>query len=495
MNHPWESDHAKRRFSVFRSSLRARVAFGVALPVFISLIGLSFLHYRQDLSVSRNAAQSHAAQLGDILTHSISHTMLIKDSNRLISALKDIDQLEIVQQVQIVGVSGKLLAASGAAADVEIIDQLDAGCWECHQFSPGKRPRSIELHEAEGIIRISTNISNQPECRSCHQETDANLGVLLIDVSLKKNIAQTNETLYRNLTISGVSTVLITAGVYWLIHNLVVRRVEAFREPIAAYASGDHSTRIELCEHINDEICQLGATFNQMADDIERYNREQDERSNVRQNAILEERERIARELHDGLAQVLGYVSTKVMAVRVNLQRGHINEADRQLTQLEQAAREVSLDVREGILGLKMSSQVDTNLIEALREYIGHFNNLSDVDVELRHLKNFTVELMPDVVFHLMRIMQEALTNSRKHAHPSQVYVSIEHENGFLLMEIVDDGYGFRVQKALDENLGNFGLATMFERAHKIGASLDVQSDVGLGTRVIVKMALGGGRS
>jgi signal transduction histidine kinase len=491
----WDRLRITPQFSVFRSSLRARVAIGVAFPVFISLIGLSLVHYWQDTNVLGDQARSYAAQLGDILNTSISHTMLIKDSGHLLTTLTDVNRLDIVQQVQIVGVSGNLLAASGIETGLGPLDQLNSGCWECHQFSANERPRSVELREPIETLRISTTISNQPECRACHQETSAHLGVLLIDISLNDIKAHTNQALYRNLTISIFSTVLITMGVYWLMNRLVVRRIEAFREPIAAYAAGDHSARIEKCEQIYDEICQLGATFNDMADEIEQHTLEQEERGKVRQKAIVEERERIARELHDGLAQVLGYVGTKVMAVRLNLQKDNVGEADRQLCQLEEAARGVSLDVREGILGLKMASQVDTDLVAALKEYIRQYNNLSDVHADLQLPSDVLVSLMPEEVLHLLRIVQEALTNSRKHAHASQAFVTLEKNNGTLFLEVRDNGTGFNLQSALEKRNGNFGITTMQERAEEIGANIDICAQPGEGTSIIVKFELEGERN
>ena len=485
----------KPSFSVFLTSLRARVAFGVALPVFISLIGLSFVHYWQELRVLGDQANSYAAQLGDILNNSISHTMLIKDTQHLNTTLADVIRMDIVQQVQIVGVSGKLLASSGMETELGSVDQLNSGCWECHQFPAEERPRSVELQEPIDILRISTTISNHPECSTCHQETSEHLGVLLMDISLADVKAHTNEALYRNLAISVISTILITMGIYWLMHRLVVRRIEVFREPIAAYASGDHSVRIEKHAEIEDEICELADTFNHMADEIERYARDLDERSKVRHQAIVDERDRIARELHDGVAQVLGYVGTKVMAVRLNLQKENIEEADRQLSQLEEAARSVSIDVREGILGLKMASQVDTDLLAVLDEYTKQFNNLSIVSAEFNKPQNFAANLLPEEVLHLLRIVQESLTNARKHALASQITISLDQEKSIIKLAIIDNGRGFDFAKEIEHKNGNFGLATMQERADEIGARLEIRSEPGKGTCVSVEFDLEGERS
>ncbi len=483
------------RFSVIRTSLRVRVALGVAFPVLLMMAGLSFFHYWRELDILEEQIRLSAVQLGDVLNSSISHAMVIKNDGHLLTSFSDVSQMENVRRVEIVGISGKVLVSSRSMPDLSPISFEDPECWNCHQYALSDRPRAIEMESQPNVLRVSAPISSSEKCRECHDGNDHHLGVLLIDMSLEDVRSHLKEDLRLDLAITVTATIIITLGMIHLLNNLVVRRIEKFREPIAAFTAGDYSIRLEKSSKIEDEIDQLVQTFNGMADEIDRYTQKMTTLSIVRQQAINEERERIARELHDGIAQVLGYVGTKVMAVRVNIQKGNLTEADRQLTQLEQAARQVSMDVREGILGLKISSQVDNDLLKSLNDYIQHFNNLSDVNVELRHRHGININLMPEEVFHLMRITQEALTNSRKHGHSSQVYVSLERKNGMLYLEIVDDGYGFRVQKALEESQGHFGLSTMCERAQNIGAEMDIQSELGVGTRVVVRMNLEGERS
>jgi len=215
----------------------------------------------------------------------------------------------------------------------------------------------------------------------------------------------------------------------------------------------------------------------------------------LRQRAIIDERERIARELHDGLAQVLGYVSTKAMAVRLNIQKYHLEEADRQLFQLEEAARGLSLDVREGILGLKMASQVDTDLVAVLREYVDQFNHLSNIPAEFDPPAEFAANLVPEEVLHLLRVVQESLTNARKYADATRIEVSLSQEGNTLCLSVTDNGHGFDLEQVLARKNGNFGLTTMKERTEEIGAKLEILSKPGHGTRVSVTFDLEGERS
>ena len=98
--------------------------------------------------------------------------------------------------------------------------------------------------------------------------------------------------------------------------------------------------------------------------------------------AVLSERERISREMHDGLAQVLGYVNTQVLGTRKLLADGRLAEADTELSHLEETAREVYEEVREGILALRTPPLLGGNVIETLREYADHFGQMSGIAVQ-----------------------------------------------------------------------------------------------------------------
>ena len=477
----------QRQYPAVRTSLRARVALGIALPVFVILLMLSGLYYWREIQHLDEYARLAAIQLGDALESSIAHAFETGDDEHLLTILADVSQMENVREIQIVNSDGTVLKSDEhGIARYMALDQNAPECWVCHQYPPEARPRTIDLKSSEYTFRVSTPIIIPLDCPDCSEEDAHHMGVLMIDISLE----ELRQTLLNHLGLSlglvFVLTGLFAIGVYALVSHLVVRRIEAFREPIAAYAAGEYSTRIIKDSQMADEICQLADTFNQMAEDIEDYTRAQDERSKLRQRAIVEERERIARELHDGIAQVLGYVNTKAVAVRLMLQQGKIGAAEQHLLQLEEAARGVSVDVRDAILGLRVAGGVDADLPAALREYVARFNLLSDLPVQLELVANCEGVLHPEVVLHLLRIVQEALSNIRKHAHAESVWVILDCQPEQILLEIRDDGCGFEVQKQMDSQ--QFGLATMQERAKSIQAVLTVVSAPGEGARILLQM-------
>lgn len=203
--------------------------------------------------------------------------------------------------------------------------------------------------------------------------------------------------------------------------------------------------------------------------------------------AVAQERLRIAHEMHDGLAQVLGYVNTKVQAAEMYLKREKVEEAGAQLRELSLAARGAYSDVRESIVGLRALPGPARALDEVLREYLDRWQEMSGVSTSLS-IDN--VPLRASHELQLVRIVQEALTNVRKHARASHARVDIRREGRQLVATIADDGLGFNAVARARGPAPQFGLSTMRERAESIGAALDIDSAPGKGTTVRLTLPL-----
>jgi len=216
----------------------------------------------------------------------------------------------------------------------------------------------------------------------------------------------------------------------------------------------------------------------------------------LRERAIIEERERIARELHDGLSQLLGYVNTKAIAARLLLSKRQTRAADQQLLQLEEATKELSVDVREAILGLKMAGQSSAGLAQNLNEFIAGFSHLSGLPVKLAISPEAAiVPLITETEYQLMRIVQEALNNVRKHASAKQAWVNVQISDNQLVINVIDDGIGLDPQILQANHEAHFGLKTMRERANSIGAEFTIESSIDHGSSIRVRLALSNGES
>jgi signal transduction histidine kinase len=213
----------------------------------------------------------------------------------------------------------------------------------------------------------------------------------------------------------------------------------------------------------------------------------------VRDLAITEERERIAREMHDSLAQVLGYVMTKAQAVQEFLKRGQTDRASTQVAQLNDAARAAYADVREGILALRTSVGAERGLLDALQEFLDRWKEQSGVDAELHVCPEGKCleQLSPVAELQLLRIVQEALANVRKHADAKHVDVRISEDTDSIETVVADDGRGFDPESPSrdgNERIPHFGLTTMRERAESVGGTLRIASAPSSGTQVIVRL-------
>lgn len=210
--------------------------------------------------------------------------------------------------------------------------------------------------------------------------------------------------------------------------------------------------------------------------------------------AIAEERGRIAHEMHDTIAQVLGYVNTKAQAVETVLGTGDTQRATEHLHQLAGAAREAYADVRENLMGLRAATGDDRNFRDTVHDYVQRWQDMSGVPVEVANLVSETQweSIDPVVELQLLRIVQEALTNVRKHARASKVSLKLDHPGGWLEAVIADDGCGIGPNIA-GAGLPRFGLTTMRERAEAVGGHLRIEPRPGGGTIVRVRVPAGHG--
>jgi len=208
-------------------------------------------------------------------------------------------------------------------------------------------------------------------------------------------------------------------------------------------------------------------------------------RESERQGAILAERDRIARELHDSLAQVLG---SNHLRLRTLLARPEVASRGRISGELEDLAavnEEAYRDVREAILGLREASRTQ-GLVEALAAYLDKYGQQSGLAVELESAIDGDPALPVASEIQVIRVIQEALTNVRKHARATRAHVRLASaQPGTLTIVVEDDGRGFDPAAAPASRDGGYGLQTMRERMQLAGGSLRIDSRPGRGTRVI----------
>lgn len=206
-----------------------------------------------------------------------------------------------------------------------------------------------------------------------------------------------------------------------------------------------------------------------------------------RLTAILQERERLGRELHDSLGQVFGYVNVQAQAVRKLISAGEVDQSCEYLEKMIRAAREAHSEVREFIQSAMSSVLSDRGLFAAIPELLKKLQDSYGVETRFEDRRMaLSRSLNPDAEAQILRIVQESLNNVRKHSKARSVSVEVEDSEEEVTLVIQDDGVGFDPSKI--DGSDSFGLRIMKERAAEAGGRLDIVSEPGLGTRVCVQV-------
>jgi len=195
--------------------------------------------------------------------------------------------------------------------------------------------------------------------------------------------------------------------------------------------------------------------------------------------AVSEERNLLAQELHDSIAQSLAFLNIQVQLLRNDLQQGQITTALQGLEQIREGVQESYDDVRELLVHFR-TRVGNADLETAVRSALEKFEGQTGISTAFSH-RGTVPDLSPEHVLQAMHIVQESLSNVRKHARASRVDVELACE-GDCTLYINDNGTGF--DAANDAGDTHVGLSIMRERAHRIGAELALESKLGQGTKV-----------
>ena len=206
--------------------------------------------------------------------------------------------------------------------------------------------------------------------------------------------------------------------------------------------------------------------------------------------AVVKERQRIARELHDRVAQHVGYLHLLLGAAEQQMAAGDVEAVARELPQLKRVAREAYEEAREAIFGLRGMASRSLGLVPNLTEYLDDWRRQTGVPVDFEVTGSNSVGVPPGVEVQLIGIIQEAMANVRKHARAGRVLVRLDRNGQAARLSITDDGVGFDPALAGARRGRSFGMETMRERAETVGAKLLVSSAPGRGTRVEVEFPI-----
>ena len=205
-----------------------------------------------------------------------------------------------------------------------------------------------------------------------------------------------------------------------------------------------------------------------------------------REAAVAEERSMLARELHDSIAQSLAFMKIQVQLLRDAVRRTDESGIDRVIGELDEGLKESYSHVRELLLHFRTRTNAE-DIEPALRTTLQKFEHQTGLKAHLS-VAGHGLPLPPDVQIQVLHVVQESLSNIRKHAHASEIRLTVTQEPQWQFV-VQDNGCGFDPQ-GQSPGETHVGLHIMAERAHRIGAELTVQSLPGKGTTVTLTLPL-----
>ncbi len=205
----------------------------------------------------------------------------------------------------------------------------------------------------------------------------------------------------------------------------------------------------------------------------------------AKQTAILDERNRMARDIHDTLAQSFTGIIMQLEALKGILVMDS-DEIQTRLDRISNMARLGLSEARRSVQALRPQALETANLVDALRQLLQQMTQGAPVQTKF-YVEGAVQPLTATIEENLHHIAQEALTNAIRHGHPQSILVRLLFEPATVYLQIIDDGCGFT---PTEETISGFGLIGMQERVHRLGGQLYLTSQPEQGTKIIVTVPL-----
>jgi signal transduction histidine kinase len=210
--------------------------------------------------------------------------------------------------------------------------------------------------------------------------------------------------------------------------------------------------------------------------------------------AVMEERNRMAREIHDTLAQGFSGIILQLEAGEQAL-GSDLPALQRHLNQARNLARKSLAEARRSVWNLRPQALEQRPLADAIKEEVDRFSQSTGVNAKFNILGDRR-DLPPELEAGILRIFQESMANVRKHAKATEVEVNLTFNEAAAELAVRDNGVGFKPKVSGDVDRGKkkrdtFGLISMRERARGLGGTFEVQSQSGKGTLVKIVIPIG----
>ncbi|PAD36443.1 sensor histidine kinase [Terribacillus saccharophilus] len=255
---------------------------------------------------------------------------------------------------------------------------------------------------------------------------------------------------------------------------------------ITMVANGNYQAKI--VDNSNDEIARIGKDLNELTDkmhtQVKSLQRLADEKAELAEGAhraaAIEERQRLARDLHDAVSQQL-FALTMMSKAGMKLFDKNSEAAKDKFTEVSQIAQQAQTEMRALLLHLRPVHLSGDSLSSGVRKLVDELKQRTQLIFHIQIEE--TMELSKSVEEHLFRIIQEALSNTLRHAEASEVTVELLTRGMDVAVTIQDNGKGFDTT-AMQQRKTSFGLKSMQERCEELGGTFMLRASVGVGTQI-----------
>ena len=290
-------------------------------------------------------------------------------------------------------------------------------------------------------------------------------------------------------------SLLCIIGFPLMFQFIIIKPLRALVDGVRQVEAGNLDVEVPITDE--DEIGEVTRNFNQMVAAVrdvelvletEVVKRTQELAESQRQLGAVEERERIGREIHDDLGQVMGYIQMQGEAAAARLQRNEAEQAQTIITEMTTAAHEAHDRVRQYILGIRTGEiNQPLDFWAALDAFLALARERYDLQIELTSdpILRTDWRLTPAVETQLLRIVQEGITNVYQHAHATLVQIIFSTDADWLTLILKDNGRGFDLTAV---SSGHFGLKIMQERAESVNGRWQITSTPGEGTLIQLQL-------
>lgn len=448
-------------------SLRLQIV--LAITGLILVLGVAgTLHARFTLSgISEDALEKRGMAIANDLESRARELLLTNDTYGLYQRITSImDSDEDLRYVVIFGPTGEVKAST-------FTEGLPLGLRDANPLASRDPVSMATIDTSEGsILDVARPV------------LDGDAGTIRVGLSRERVESGTAALTFTLLAYTGgilLAGLIVSYGLAFILTRPVSRLAEAAR----AVGRGELSQTVTIAR--SDEVGQLATAFNTMTQQLRE---KEEDRSRLLERVISvqeEERKRVSRELHDEAGQAL----TSLM---LGLKYLHETTGDEKVrTQADdlRAVASDTLDLMHDLsLDLRPSSLDDLGLAAALERYAHDYGRKHEINVDFHPGALRDRRLPAEHELAVYRIVQEALTNTAKHAEAGNVSVTLEMRNGTAVVVAEDDGCGFDTDDARSSNghTRRLGLLGMEERAALVGGRLTVESRAGAGTSVFLEI-------